>query len=267
VVVLFGIFTDKSGRKKCFSKIRSEELTYVYLHQYLALTVVDESVTIGHPSEFFRELKKIFASVDDDLRMITADKKLELTKTPIDGVAKFEEGLRGRCFHEVVRTGYQVGGVVAVCVAIVGIVVELLFFNIEALLYLFILGGLFALFIAGGVALAVSKKQFFADLWLTFEGESYQAKTVGPQGERVSVFTRALLKTDWQPMEKTSKIPSEFTKRMEENKLKLDLQIAVILPSFELEAPRIPVTKEYGGSLNDSPLGDSVSPERGDDSL
>jgi len=204
---------------------------------------VDESVTIGHPSEFFRELKKIFASVDDDMRMLTADKTLELAKTPIEGVAKFEEDLRGRCFHRVVRTGYQIGGAGAVCAAIVGIGVELLFFNVEQLLYLIILGGFFALFIAGGLAIGLSEKQFSADLWLTFEGESYQAKTVGPQGERVSVFTRALLKTDWHTLVGSGRIPSEFTKRMEEDKLKLDLEIAGILPAFELEKPQNPNTK------------------------
>ena len=204
---------------------------------------MDESVTIGHPSEFFRELKKIFASVDVDLRMTAADKKLELVKTPIEGVAKFEEELRGRCFYEVVRTGYRVGGIGAVCGAIAGIGIELLFFNIGILLYQIILGGFFAIFIASGLAIGLSRKLFAADLWLTFEGESYQAKTVGPQGERVSVFTRALLKTDWQPDEQTSEIPPEFTKRMEENKLKLDLEIAGILPAFQLEEPQNPSTK------------------------
>jgi hypothetical protein len=216
---------------------------YVYLLLNFALTFVDESVTIGHPSEFFRELKKIFASVDDDMRMLTDDKKLELAKTPIEGVAKFEEDLLGRCFHEVVRTDYQVAGVGSVCAALAGIGVILLFFNVEKLLYLIILCGFSAIFIAGALAIGLSKKQFTADLWLTFEGEAYQAKTTGPQGERVSVFTRALLKTDWQPVERTRNFPSSFAKRMEENKLKLDLEIAGILPAFELEKQQNPNSK------------------------
>ena len=113
------------------------------------------------------------------------------------------------------------------------------------------MGGLFAVFLAGGVALGVSRKQFIADLWLSFEGEAYQAKTLEPMGERASVFSRALLKTGWLPVGETGKLPLEFTKRMEESQLELDLDIAMLLPQFELEPPKIADGKEYYGVLED----------------
>jgi hypothetical protein len=221
---------------------------------------VDESVSIGHPAEFFRELSKIFTSVDVGLRMLGPDNKLELSKTPLEGVARFEEALRGRCFYAIVRTDYRIAGGVAVLATLAGIMVEFLFFNVEGFLNLLILGGLFAFFLAGGVALGVSRKQFFADLWLGFEGEAYQAKTVEPMRERVSVFSRALLKTGWLSMGETGKIPLEFTKRMEESQLKLDLDIAVLLPKFELEPPKILEGKEYYGEVGDRRVDDSASP-------
>ena len=218
---------------------------------------MEESVTIGHPAEFFRELRKVFTSVDAGLRTLGPEKKLELTKTPLEGVARFEETLRGRCFYQVVRGEYRIAGAGLVLAALAGIVVEILFFNVGGLSSLLILGGLFALFVAGGFSLGISRKQFFADLWMNFEGEAYQAKTMGPVGERVSVFSRALLKTGWLPMGENGRSPPEFTKRMEEIRVKLDFDIDVMLFEFELEPPKIS-RKEYY-ALDDRSV--SVSPE------
>jgi hypothetical protein len=222
---------------------------------------LDESVSIGHPAEFFRELSKLFTSVDTSLRTFSPEKKLELSSTPLEGVARFEEALRGRCFYAIVRGDYRIAGVVLVLAALAGIMAEFLFFNVEGFLNLAIVGGLFAVFLAGGVALGVSRKQFYADLWLSFEGEAYQAKTLEPMGERASVFSRALLKTGWIPAGETGKLPLEFTKTMEESQLKLDLDIAVLLPQFELEPPKIADGKEYYGVLEDRRMDLSVSPE------
>ncbi|MFI5419617.1 MAG: hypothetical protein ACHQ1H_01475 [Nitrososphaerales archaeon] len=195
---------------------------------------MNESITIGHPSEFFREVKKIFTtSVDPNMKMVTEDKKLELAKTPIEGVAKFDEELRGRCNHHVVKTGNQIFGVGAICAAAAGIVVLLVFLNLSTLMYYLFLGVFIILFISGGLSLSLANKHYVADLYLTLEGEAYQAKTVEPQGERVSVFSRAFLKTDWQPVGGTGEFPPEFTKRMEEDKLVLDLALSRLLPEFE----------------------------------
>ena len=73
-------------------------------------------------------------------------------------------------------------------------------------------------------------------------------------GERASVFSRALLKTGWLPAGGTGKIPQEFTKRMEESQPELDLDIAMLLPQFELEPPKLLIGKEYYGMLEDRRL-------------
>ncbi len=197
---------------------------------------MNESITIGHPSEFFRDVKKIFtSSVDPNMKMVTEDRKLELTKTPIEGVAKFDEQLRGRCYHHVVKRGLQIYGVGAICAAAAGIFVQLVFLNLSNLLYFLLLIGFVVLLVSGGLALSLASRHYVADLYLTLEGEAYQAKTVEPQGERVSVFSRAFLKTDWQPVGGTGEFPADFTKRMEEDKLVLDLALSRLLPEFEWE--------------------------------
>ena len=140
--------------------------------------------------------------------------------------------------------------------------VEFLFLNVEKFSNLLIVGGLFALFLFGGVALGESRKQFFAELWLSFEGEAYQAKTLEPMGTRASVFSRALLKTGWLPVGERGKIPLEFTKRMEENQGKLDLDIAMLLPQFELEPPKILEGKKYYDVLEEHRP--DISPDEND---
>ncbi len=197
---------------------------------------MDESVAVGHPAEFFREVTRLFSSVESDMRMSSPDRKLELHKTPLEGVAGFEEALRGRCHYAVVRKEYRIAGALLVLAGLAGMMVEFLFFNVESFSNLLIVGGLFAVFLVGAIALGECRKQFSAELWMSFEGEAYQAKTVEPLKERTSVFSRALLKTGWLP---SGKIPPEFANRMEENRLKLDLEIAVLLPQFELEPPKI----------------------------
>ncbi|MDA4130109.1 MAG: hypothetical protein OK457_05025 [Thaumarchaeota archaeon] len=213
---------------------------------------MNESVTLGHPAEFFREVRKIFSTIDGSMRLVTGDNKLELVKTPIEGVAKFAEELRGRFYYQITRTDYQAVGALAICGAIAGAGVELWLFNVQRLFYLIILGGFFALFVAGGAIVGVSKKQYASDLFLSLEGDAYQAKTVEPQGERVSVFSKAFLKTDWQPLGSTSGFPLEFAKKMEENKLKLDLEINRILPEFEWESSRIPSTENSRQQIHEA---------------
>ena len=204
---------------------------------------MEESVSIGHPAEFFREISKLFTSVDAGLRTLSPEKKLELSSTPLEGVARFEEGLRGRCFYAIVRRDYRVAGGVAALAALAGIMAEFLFFNVEKFLNLVLVGGLFAVFLAGGVALGVSRKQFIADLWLSFEGEAYQAKTLEPMGERASVFSRALLKTGWLPVGENGKLPLEFTKRMEESQLNWISISRCCSPSSNWSRQRLPTAR------------------------
>jgi hypothetical protein len=115
-----------------------------------------------------------------------------------------------------------------------------LFLNLQNLLYYLVIGGLLALFVAGGLALGVSTKHYVAELFVTLEGEAYQAKTIEPQGERASVFSKAFLKTDWQPIGESGDFPIHFTKRMEEDKLKLDLEIGRLLAEFAWEKHGLP---------------------------
>ena len=187
---------------------------------------MNESITIGHPAEFFREVKKIFtSSVDPNMKMVTEDRKLELAKTPIEGVAKFDEELRGRCNHHVVKTGNQIFGVElsrgrcrncrTACF--------LESFNSHLLS---ISGSIHYPVYLRRARIVTCKQALRRRSYLTLEGEAYQAKTVEPQGERVSVFSRAFLKTDWQPVGGTGEFPPEFTKRMEEDKLVLDWRSA-----------------------------------------
>ena len=118
---------------------------------------------------------------------------------------------------------------------VAGIVVLLVFLNLSTLMYYLVLGVFLILFVSGGLGLSLANKHYVANLYLTLEGEAYQAKTVEPQGERVSVFSRAFLKTDWQPVGGTGEFPPVFTKRMEEDKLVLDLALSRLLPEFEWE--------------------------------
>ena len=192
---------------------------------------MEEAISLGHPSEFFRDLKKIFGSLDSDMTLLGPEKKLELVKTPIEGVARFEAELRGRCHHEVVKKYQQIVGALALCAAALGTWISLFVLNLQGPSYLIALGGVFVLFVIGGITLASAKSHYYADLLLNFEGEAYQAKAVEEQVERVTIFSRAVLKTDWRSS--VGKLPSEFTKRMEENNLKLDLEIAGITPIFK----------------------------------
>ena len=203
-----------------------------------------EKITIGNPSELFRELEIIFK---EKLGIeITSSEEPKLIES-LAGVASFKGELHSlqEIKSSFSRTRSVGAGTALVVMAAIFILIVVIFFPAFPL-WLILLAG--AALFAGVAAYAFSSETIgytcSGKILFSIKGEAYHGLAIGPNGQRSSIFSRATISTSLSPM--TNPVYDDclkFAGKLETLKLKLDDEIRLILPDLEMKKVELPDTK------------------------
>jgi hypothetical protein len=201
-------------------------------------------ISIGNPLEFFGEFEGIFRGVG--IPEPYKIEKPELKPTGLPNVATFHGSISSApgSFKKSMSRMRSPAAAIALIIGAGSIALFTLYVSPAFPLFVF-----FVVLIAVLLCLAINAAmtvtfELFGSVWLVVEGEAYRAAAQGPQGERSSVFSRAVLKIG-KKIDGTASSPIfwDFQKELDQILEEIEGVIHLKLPSFEMEKLKIPDTR------------------------